>query len=135
MSGNSKGFTLIEIMTVVLAMGILLALAVPNIIKYRETSRAKACRVNLRSILAAVEEARLERDSATLNAIKADGKIDYLVTGADSGSKIKYLPSVLTCPADGSEYTIEYNDETDTYIVSCGSEKEGHELLTNDNGN
>ena len=33
MNGNSKGFTLVEIMTVVLAMGILLALAVPNFIK------------------------------------------------------------------------------------------------------
>ena len=135
MNGNSKGFTLVEIMTVVLAMGILLALAVPNFIKYRETSRAKACRVNLRSILAAVEEARLERDAATLNAIKDDGKIDYLVTGADGGTKIKYLSSVLTCPADGSEYTIAYDDDTDTYTVSCGSGKGGHELLTNDNGN
>ncbi len=128
MSGNSKGFTLIEIMTVVLAMGILLALAVPNIIKYRETSRAKACQVNLRSILAAVEEARLERDKATLDAIKDDGKIDYLVTGADDGTKIKYLPSVLTCPADGSEYAIEYDADTDTYTVTCGSGKEGHEI-------
>ena len=128
MNGHSKGFTLIEIMTVVLAMGILLALAIPNIVKYRETSRAKACQVNLRSILQAVEEARLERDTATLNAIKDDGKIDYLVNGADGGTKIKYLPSVLTCPADGSEYTIEYDDDTDTYTVSCGSGKDGHEI-------
>ena len=122
------GFTLIEIMTVVLAMGILLALAVPNIIKYRETSRAKACQVNLRSILAAVEEARLERDKGVLDAIKGDGKIDYLVNGVDGGSKIKFLPSVLTCPADGSEYTIDYDEATDTYTVTCGSGKEGHEL-------
>ena len=128
MNGNSKGFTLIEIMTVVFAMGILLALAVPNIIKYRETSRAKACQVNLRSILAAVEEARLERDNGVLNAIKDDGKIDYLVNGVDGGTKIKYLPSVLTCPADESEYTIEYDDDTDTYTVTCGSGKEGHEI-------
>ncbi len=128
MNGNSKGFTLIEIMTVVLAMGILLTLAIPNIIKYRENSRAKACQVNMRSILAAVEEARLERDTATLDAIKDDGKIDYLVNGVDGGTKIKYLPSVLTCPADESEYTIEYDEESDTYTVTCGSGKEGHEI-------
>ncbi len=119
---------MIEIMTVVLVMGILLALAVPNIIKYRATSRAKACQVNLRSILAAVEEARLERDNGVLNAIKDDGKIDYLVNGVDGGTKIKYLPSVLTCPADESEYTIEYDEESDTYTVTCGSGKEGHEI-------
>ena len=128
MSGNSKGFTLVEIMTVVLAMGILLALAVPNIMKYRTTSQKEACKVNMKSILAAVEEARTERDRATLDAIKEDGKIDYLVHGVDGGRKIKFLPSVLTCPADGSEYTIEYDEDTDTFTVICGSGKEGHEI-------
>ena len=128
MKRSASGFTLIEIMTVVLAMGILLALAVPNIVKYRHTSQAKACQVNLQSILAAVEEARLERDKGVLDAIKEDGKISYLVTGVDGGTKIKYLPSVLTCPADGSAYTIEYNEAADTYSVTCGSGKAGHEL-------
>lgn len=111
MSGNSsKGFTLVEIMTVVLVMGILLALAVPNIIKYRETSRARACQVNLRSILAAVEEARLERDKAVLDAIKEDGKADHLVG--------KFMRSVPECQS-GGEYAIEYDDEADAYKVEC----------------
>ena len=110
MNGNSKGFTLIEIMTVVLAMGILLALAVPNIMKYRETSRARACQVNLRSILAAVEEARLERDKTVLDAIKEDGKANHLVG--------KYMRSMPECQS-GGEYAIEYDDETDAYKVEC----------------
>ena len=119
MNGNSKGFTLIEIMTVVLAMGILLALAVPNIMKYRETSRARACQVNLRSILAAVEEARLERDKTVLDAIEADGKASHLVG--------KYMRSMPECQS-GGEYAIEYDDDTDSYTVTCGSGKEGHEI-------
>ncbi len=124
MNGNSKGFTLVEIMTVVLVMGILLALAVPNIIKYRETSRAKACQVNLRSILQAVEEARLERDKTTLNAIKEDGKVDHLVG--------KYMRSIPECQS-GGEYAIEYDDDTDSFTVTCSSsgEKEGHEITGN----
>ena len=125
MNGNSKGFTLIEIMTVVLAMGILLALAVPNIIKYRETSRAKACQVNLRSILAAVEEARLERASFITSLRGSDGTLngdvdmDDLVGGG-------FLRQALTCPADDSAYTITFSDGNCT--VTCGSEKEGHEI-------
>ena len=116
MSGNSKGFTLIEIMTVVLAMGILLALAIPNFTKYRETSRARACQVNLRSILAAVEEARLERDKTTLDAIKEDGSVDHLY-----GKYLRQPPTEeqkLKC-LSGGEYSIEYDDEAKAYKVTC----------------
>ena len=120
MNGDfSKGFTLVEIMTVVLAMGILLALAVPNFIKYRQTSQARACQVNLRSILAAVEEARLERDKTTLDAIRDDGEVENLVG--------KYMRSVPECQA-GGEYSITYDADTDSYSVACGSGKEGHEI-------
>lgn len=126
MSGNSsKGFTLVEIMTVVLVMGILLALAVPNIIKYRETSRARACQVNLRSILAAVEEARLERASFIRDLRDSDGHINGVVTMeelVDGG----FLRQTMTCPADGSTYTITFEDDTCT--VTCGSGKEEHEI-------
>ena len=114
-----SGFTLIEIMTVVLAMGILLALAVPNFIKYRATSQARACQVNLRSILAAVEEARLERENDLLASIKEDGAPSHLVG--------KFMKSVPECQTGGA-YSITYDEATDTYSVSCSSGKEGHEI-------
>lgn len=53
---RERGFTLVEIMIVVLIIGILLAIAVPSFMNARERSRANACRSNLRQIQAAKEQ-------------------------------------------------------------------------------
>ncbi|MBX3097771.1 MAG: type II secretion system protein [Fimbriimonadaceae bacterium] len=51
-----KAFTLVEIMIVVLIIGILLAIAVPNFITARQNSRAQTIIANLEKIEAAKEQ-------------------------------------------------------------------------------
>lgn len=60
-----RGFTLIEIMIVVLIIGILLAIAVPNFVKARESSRTKACISNLKQVDSAKEQWAMDNKKAT----------------------------------------------------------------------
>ena len=52
---STKGFTLVEIMIVVLIIGVLLAIAVPNFITARQASRVQTIVANLRQVDAAKE--------------------------------------------------------------------------------
>ena len=53
---HRRGFTLVEIMIAILIIAILLAIAIPNFLRTRDVSRARACQANLRQIETAKEQ-------------------------------------------------------------------------------
>jgi prepilin-type N-terminal cleavage/methylation domain-containing protein len=57
---HKKAFTLIEIMIVILIIGILLAIAVPNMIHARDTANAQSCIASLHEIDSAKEMAKVD---------------------------------------------------------------------------
>ncbi len=87
------GFTLIEIMIVVLIIAVLLAIAIPNFLRARESSRAKSCQGNLRQIETAKEQWAMDTKAAST------------ATPTEANLAPDYVKSYPGCPSNGS-YTI-----------------------------
>lgn len=91
---SRKGFTLVEIMIVVAIIGLLAAIAVPNFVQARTTSRTNACINNLRLIEAAKEQWALANNAADTAATTNANVTPYLKGGV--------MP---TCPGGGTYTT------------------------------
>ncbi|MCE2765535.1 MAG: prepilin-type N-terminal cleavage/methylation domain-containing protein [Fimbriimonadaceae bacterium] len=92
---RNRAFTLVEIMIVVLIIGILMAIAVPNFVKARESSRKNTCIANLKQVDSAKEQWAMDQRK---NAGDACAMTDLVGTAA-------YLKATPVCPSGGT-YTV-----------------------------
>jgi prepilin-type N-terminal cleavage/methylation domain-containing protein len=103
-----RAFTLVEIMIVVLIIGILLAIAVPNFVKARESSRTKACIANLKQIEAAKQQWAMDFKQ---NSTDSPGFTDLVGSG-------KYISGTAapTCPSGGT-----YDPQNVDTLATCST--------------
>lgn len=75
---SSKGFTLVEIMIVVVIIGLLAAMAIPAFQKVRQSSQDKAVLNNVRQLAAAADQFFLENGTATVALTSLVGPTAYI---------------------------------------------------------
>jgi prepilin-type N-terminal cleavage/methylation domain-containing protein len=104
------GFTLVEIMIVVLIIGILLAIAIPNFISARESARARACVANLKQIDSAKQQWLMDNKTSTIASETWSG-----ASPTDAENLIgTYIRSAPQCPEAGT-----YTTNGSTTLPTC----------------
>lgn len=95
------GFTLIEVMIVILIIAVLLSIAIPQMIRARSTSQLKTCQSNQR----------------IYDAVKSQWAMDMNIPGGTAATisdLLPYLKRVPVCPSGGT-----YNFGTINTTTSC----------------
>jgi prepilin-type N-terminal cleavage/methylation domain-containing protein len=94
-----RGFTLIEVMIVTGIIGILIAIAIPNFVRARESARSKSCSQNLRAIESAKDQYLMDYNQPRTAT----------VTEANITGPLSYLKDMPLCPSQGT-YTVGTGD-------------------------
>jgi len=114
MKTNAKSlsaFTLLEIMIVITIIGVLAAMAVPNILESVDNSRRRACVINLKNIEGAkvrwaAENRKLSTETPTEDEMFGKGKYirDQLVCPSGGTYSLNPVEDKPTCSVTGHSY-------------------------------
>lgn len=137
---NKKGFTLVELMIVVVIMAILVAVAIPIYNAVTAGVEKNACQANMRVITDNFNAFQMTGNNGgafNWNAMEgtytfdaADDKVTTTATGTSAPTEDQlatlagmFQEGLPACPTDDSDYTLTVADGT--FTVQCNCTEEG----------
>jgi type IV pilus assembly protein PilA len=116
---SRKGFTLVELLVVVLILAILMSVALPLYLSAVTDAQRKTCRANMQTIANAVQANKVKTLAANYSTFM--GSITTGTTGNEPD-----LNSVPVCPNGGSYTIVNGNSgDTSTFKVNCSTSGHG----------
>ncbi len=101
---NKAGFTLVELLLVVVILGIMAVIAIPRITTSATTARTNACATNIDTLNTQIEMYRVDNDDWPATLATVTGDPNYFPDGAPA------------CPSGGT-----YTMSGTTHRCSCGA--------------
>lgn len=114
---RQRGFTLVELLVVVLILATLMAVAMPLYLSAVTDAQKKTCRANMQTIANAVQAARVKNNYSNYGT---------LITAGVTVANLPDLLAVPICPTGGT-YTLANGSSSDntTFKVSCSATGHG----------
>lgn len=123
---NKKGFTLVEMIVVIVILGILLAIMVPHLTKYIYKAKAVQCRADVSYIMKEYQIEAMEKDPG--NAEEARKLLVTIImehSGKLNGASDIFNGGIYSgvCTSNGS-YTCTFDNAYKTVTVTCSEHDE-----------
>ncbi len=123
MRQDARGFTLVELMTVIVIIGVLSAIGIPSYKGTVDKAKTEACKANRRILSTAVATYYLEH-STYYKLDSVGNPRDEVIEVADLTDYVENAEE-LKCPAGGNYTIIPGNDGKASSVVIC-CDHEGH---------